>query len=735
MSLVHYGEVAFRVSKQVQKKETKLRDVCRSASPKLDHDPGAFACYSVDYSTKASTFFPYSPSSTAASASPFRRFGREQRSTDTAFSAASRTFTNNHSTSSFKPNFSVNKSLASTDGFLGLKGSRSESNLFKSQKSLELSRSTSKTDPKRKPRKLEPFKKKPMLTMPQMIQKMKAEHKFAELGQGQRKRWDTHEDVVLNNPEIFDNIRDGARSVNAKMELLMTDLADTLQEKLLKNGATSVKNDRRQAALTSDDDMQALAQMFNEQDYGSYETTLDSEDDVARLRKAEQAASITRKTRKQRAKQAKEDPWVLDVKQRTEDIDLLRYYLIQSQGSVWDAYRYLDIYETNILRAAELVHFIEKAGIGWKDILETKDVRQVYRLWSREEDPEFPINLRTMFPVEADLMAKTRRTATPDFWKRWVRKNLDLSTAARTPVWKDNGPDKQLNMLLESIQRRQQVQDRRKWMEETCFRLKARGKTSNAIRTIICRHLPRGTGVRDSEGISSFSDQDLKAVKRSYYDAMQKPLKSIQKVVYDLRGQRQVLMKSRKQLYNITDKILKAKEEEDRIKGLALDMGKCGLGKARKTAMIQKEFVPPKIEMTEQEKKMSHLADKLGLNLDEVECLYGEFKKYDKDDSDYIEKREFSILFQDILNMYGDGTRFTEFELDRHWDTMRMAYVDQTLEGENGQSRMEAMEAAVENVSKLRKDSISFGGFATWFVLNYMGMGDDTETSQTFDIP
>merc|ERR1719161_3212023 len=95
-------------------------------------------------------------------------------------------------------------------------------------------------------------------------------------------------------------------------------------------------------------------------------------------------------------------------------------------------------------------------------------------------------------------------------------------------------------------------------------RLKSRGKTDAKCREIVAKHLPRGTGPRDRAEVNTFSVTEVKNCKRAYHDEVNEPVKSIQKVVYDLRDQRRVLHDTRQRLYAVMEPAIRAKMDEER---------------------------------------------------------------------------------------------------------------------------------------------------------------------------
>jgi len=410
--------------------------------------------------------------------------------------------------------------------------------------------------------------------------------------------------------------------------------------------------------------------------------------------------------------------------QDAEDLrNIIRYHLIESTGNPWEAYRFLDKNQDNTVSLHELIDGLENLGIDWRNATGLENRFDLLNFFEINVDGD--INLRQIFPAEADLMLKTRRISTPDFWKIWTRRTQNLvNREMRDPKWSKQTQGQKLDALLLESEQRDIIQEKRRWIKETTSRLRARGKTQNAIRGIVCAHLPRGTGPPDSEGVCSFGDRDVKMIKKAYSDSILKPVKNIQKVVYDLQATRRSLHNSRKLLYNVTEKILKERDEEDRVQAVAKNMGgNFALASMRKGSIClptEDDLKGPKI--SPRTKQNRELAYKLQVDEDNVETLQREFNKYDTDCSGFIEKKEFGHLLRDVLITFGNGLEITEFELDKHWNKIRTVQVDKIcLEKEAIKDGEAAIATAIDiDFKSLKKNGVEFPKFAAWFVQNFL---------------
>merc|ERR1712183_900809 len=113
--------------------------------------------------------------------------------------------------------------------------------------------------------------------------------------------------------------------------------------------------------------------------------------------------------------------------------------------------------------------------------------------------------------------------------------------AKRASTWNPATPDGNLKVLFAAADHREQVVTRRAWMSATFKRMKFKGKTDARAREMVCLHLPRGSGPRDRDGVTTFSADELKACKKTYSESSLEPVKRVQKNIYDMREQRRNL--------------------------------------------------------------------------------------------------------------------------------------------------------------------------------------------------
>jgi len=95
-------------------------------------------------------------------------------------------------------------------------------------------------------------------------------------------------------------------------------------------------------------------------------------------------------------------------------------------------------------------------------------------------------------------------------------------------------------------------------------RLKSQGKSDARCRECVALHLPRGTGPKDCDDVPTFTEFEVRACKRAYFDPILSHVRNIQKVVFqDMREQRRELQTSHKNLWKVTmEPVMRKKAEE-----------------------------------------------------------------------------------------------------------------------------------------------------------------------------
>mmetsp|Transcript_17758 Transcript_17758/g.50278 ORF Transcript_17758/g.50278 Transcript_17758/m.50278 type:complete len:743 (-) Transcript_17758:96-2324(-) len=240
----------------------------------------------------------------------------------------------------------------------------------------------------------------------------------------------------------------------------------------------------------------------------------------------------------------------------------IRRAMIKQAGSPTEAFKKLDLNRRGTVSLTHFVDGVDRMGLKWTKVKGLKKTQDLFRLFDSAKDGV--IDYTELFP---DEVGKTppRSVSTPEFWGRWCRKNSDPENLKRGPRWQPGTREEELGILFKSINDRDQSTDKRKKMSATFRRLKGRGKSDARCREIVALHLPRGTGPRDREEVSTFSETDVRACRKSYQERVLEPAKNIQKVVCELRDQRRVLSHSRHQLWTVSmEPLMRKKAEEER---------------------------------------------------------------------------------------------------------------------------------------------------------------------------
>jgi len=378
-----------------------------------------------------------------------------------------------------------------------------------------------------------------------------------------------------------------------------------------------------------------------------------------------------------------------------EDRDLVRKALIDAVGNAWEAFRYLDAMgnNTNTVSVTDLAGCMDRFKIDWKELLEIRNKEDLVLFFDRSKSGS--IHLSQLFPQESDLVARTRRTSTPDFWKTWCRKNrnFNIESGNRSPRWARATSEQKVDALMEAKVYWDKAYESKRNMKHCITSLRLAGKSDSVIRAVVCPHLRRATGPYEAGGEGRmFWDADVKSAKRSYREENKKPLKHIERCVFDLRNSRRQLHTTRIALYGVTEKPLKAKECENKNNSLLSRYISTGL-------------------TTENEGIIDFEAEALEMNVskESLMALHEEFKKYDKDGSGGIDRSELGPMLSDLLRIYRseDDINLTEQTLNRHWKQIRG--IGSTKDGKLG-SGFDIF-AALDRLGQ----PASFHQFAIWF--------------------
>lgn len=240
----------------------------------------------------------------------------------------------------------------------------------------------------------------------------------------------------------------------------------------------------------------------------------------------------------------------------------VRREMINKAGNAKEAFKQLDLNHRGTVSLQQFADGVERMGVRWTSLTGLKRQQQLFSLFDSAKDGV--IDFPELFPDEVGKV-EPRPVSTPEFWGRWCRKNPDPENLKRGPKWQPGNREEELQILYKSVQDREAASVKRKKMSATFRRLKGRGKSDARCREVVALHLPRGTGPRDREDVSTFSETDVRACRKSYQEKVLEPAKNIQKVVCELRDQRRILSHSRHQLWTVSmEPIMRRKAEEER---------------------------------------------------------------------------------------------------------------------------------------------------------------------------
>jgi hypothetical protein len=380
--------------------------------------------------------------------------------------------------------------------------------------------------------------------------------------------------------------------------------------------------------------------------------------------------------------------------------DIIRLKMIEACGSEFGAYKSLDYNLNGEVSITEFVDGLDRLKVPWREITGFKNRNDLFRLF--DVDASGALDLREIFPEEAARQAQPKRVSTPEFWHSWVKNNRDCSGKSRPAMWV-NDVEESLDDMIKSQKTTDRIIWKRKWMKETMRRLKGNGKSDARCRELTAHHLQRGSGPKDSQGVSTFSAADVRACRRTYSEKLQRPVRKIQKVVYDLRAQRRDLHESRHKLWAITEAVQKQKQEEERKKRLAEGIMLGGGGddngtSSRNTkaqfdkirAGVQQEveqFEVDESSLTETERRQRELSRKYSIPLNDVEYIHQKYKNSLKDGSGCLYKAEFCAL---ITKLVAPG--LTGSDLDNRWNEVIKMQIKGLSLPESRQNEQEAIE-------------------------------------------
>jgi hypothetical protein len=365
--------------------------------------------------------------------------------------------------------------------------------------------------------------------------------------------------------------------------------------------------------------------------------------------------------------------------------NVVRNAMIKAAGNEIAAFSAINLNGSGRICSQEFADGVARLGVKWQLLTGLSKPRDLFRLFDMCPKNGV-ISLFELFPSEYNKPKDDSGATTPDFWKKWVHSNHDLTDQApRGPRWAPAGPEEALGRLFEAREKNDNSALKHKWMSKTFRRMKARGKTDARCREMVALHLPRGSGPADRQDVKTFSQAEVKFVKRTYQDAVLEPQRKILKDLYSLREHRKTLTTSRQKLFAVSmEPYLRQKAKEDAKKfANAFGEGGLHLGLHKKTESEAdkeeyqhdhhhegKEDVKDHRDESFQEDdgateqlSFDQLAKKTGMDVFLIEDVFRVWMRH-VDKSECIPRRVFPRLLEELCS----GRTFPESDLTAWWD-------------------------------------------------------------------
>mmetsp|Transcript_21139 Transcript_21139/g.46596 ORF Transcript_21139/g.46596 Transcript_21139/m.46596 type:complete len:430 (-) Transcript_21139:91-1380(-) len=231
-----------------------------------------------------------------------------------------------------------------------------------------------------------------------------------------------------------------------------------------------------------------------------------------------------------------------------EQREAIRLHLTVAAGDANRAFARLDSNGSGRIPFQDFADGLSRLGVPWQEIIGSNRPREIFRLFDRKRDGV--IDFAELFPNESREAGEPRRLDTPEFLNYWCRRTSE--PRMRAPKWRPSGPEEALPLLMNAVKRGEEAAEGRKHLSACFWRLKGKGKSDGRCRECLAKHLPRGSGPPDRDGIPSITEAEVIACRRSYTDAVLEPVKHIQRVVHDLRDQRRELQGCRQHFLSST---------------------------------------------------------------------------------------------------------------------------------------------------------------------------------------
>merc|ERR1719502_1819322 len=115
--------------------------------------------------------------------------------------------------------------------------------------------------------------------------------------------------------------------------------------------------------------------------------------------------------------------------------------------------------------------------------------------------------------------------------------DADNAKGRPTP-WHPHLAEDSLAIMKEKDGKDAEAAFERKKMQTIMRRMKSRGKSDARVREMVCYHLPKGTGPLERQGVSTFSENEVKQSRAKFQEAVMEPQRAILKNLFELRETR-----------------------------------------------------------------------------------------------------------------------------------------------------------------------------------------------------
>mmetsp|Transcript_42502 Transcript_42502/g.92596 ORF Transcript_42502/g.92596 Transcript_42502/m.92596 type:complete len:577 (-) Transcript_42502:380-2110(-) len=259
--------------------------------------------------------------------------------------------------------------------------------------------------------------------------------------------------------------------------------------------------------------------------------------------------------------------------------------LIKQAGSARKAFQALDLSGSGHISMQEFASGVGRLGI--RQVGGIKRWRDLFTLL--DQDKNSVLDWKELFQDESQKLQKPSIADLENCWQ-----GSGQTEMKRGPMWKP-GPEEELEALAGVSRRMEVMGAHRKWMSATMRRLKSRGTSDARCREVVAAHLPKGTGPKDRDGITTFSNTEVKASRKEFEAQVNFPAQNIQRVVCDMREQRKALSLTRQQLWALTEepamreKILQDMQAD--FSGLNLLLSKQRKGRRRTSTLHRPSMI------------------------------------------------------------------------------------------------------------------------------------------------